>query len=201
MASKQLRRRLLLCQIIPVSTNSVNSRAELHNNDIVAGNPEERVVEGSEIDEVASNSTDDSAEEHRRLWTKHVLADISCYGKFLILASQKDILILTAKWSNERLVFTKLWDGMLSDVSETSSEQLTFCLALPLRSKRSSSDGMPDWTCIVYGFKSGYVAFHTDAGYSVHRQQFEVSAVVKIKLRSSPRRVLRVISWSTSKSW
>ena len=146
----------------------------------------EKTIDGSEADEIASNSTDDSAEEHRRLWTKHVFADISCDGKFLVLASQKDILILTAKWANERLAFTKLWDGMLADVSETATEQLTYCLALPLRSKQRSSDGLPDWTCIVYGFKSGFVAFHTEAGYSVHRQQFEMSAVVKIKLRSSP---------------
>lgn len=71
---------------------------------------------------------------------------------------------------------------MVSDAS--SREILTCCLALPLRSQQKTSDGLPDWTCIVYGFKTGFVSFLTERGFGVHRQQFDLQSVVAIKLRS-----------------
>ncbi|XP_055341436.1 rab3 GTPase-activating protein non-catalytic subunit-like, partial [Paramacrobiotus metropolitanus] len=129
-----------------------------------------------------ATSTDES-EEQRRLWTQHVLADISCDGKFLVLASQREISILTSKWRSDKLVFTKLWNGQLAG-ADTDAEVLTCCIALPLSSRQRTSDGLPDWTCVIYGFRSGYVAFHTESGYTVHRQKFDASPVRLIKIHS-----------------
>lgn len=70
---------------------------------------------------------------------------------------------------------------------DATSEVLTCCLALPLHSRQRSSDGLPDWTCVIYGFKSGFVAFHTETGYPVHRQQFDINEVRLIKMCSPLR--------------
>lgn len=54
----------------------------------------EKCSAGPELSEEELASTDET-EEQRRLWTKHVFVDISSDGKFLVLASQKEIAYLT----------------------------------------------------------------------------------------------------------
>lgn len=46
--------------------------------------------------------------------------------------------------------------------SPFSSDEINAILCLPLLSQKQSSTGGPDWTCVIVGFTSGYVAMYTE---------------------------------------
>ena len=37
-------------------------------------------------------------------------------------------------------------------------------MCIPLASQKRSSQGAPDWTCVILGFTSGYVRMYTEVG-------------------------------------
>lgn len=45
------------------------------------------------------------------------------------------------------------------------SDEINAILCLPLLSQKQSSTGGPDWTCVIVGFTSGYVAMYTEVCY------------------------------------
>lgn len=48
------------------------------------------------------------------------------------------------------------------------SDEISAVLCLPLISQKQSSTGGPDWTCIIVGFTSGYVAMYTEVSPRGH---------------------------------
>lgn len=112
------------------------------------------------------------------LWTTLAVIDVNASGNCLVAASKTKTVILFSKVKNDKRVFVKTWEGSISD---DGADEITACLAIPLRSRHQSSESMPDWTCVVYGFRSGFVAFHTEDGWVVHRQQFDLKPVTSIK--------------------
>ncbi|MPC83734.1 Rab3 GTPase-activating protein non-catalytic subunit [Portunus trituberculatus] len=51
------------------------------------------------------------------------------------------------------------WRGT---VGYAPNDEISAMLCLPLISQKQSSTGGPDWTCIIVGFTSGYVAMYTE---------------------------------------
>lgn len=47
-------------------------------------------------------------------------------------------------------------------------EQVTSVLCLPLISLGKSSHCVPDWTCVVVGFSSGFVRFYTEVSKNLN---------------------------------
>lgn len=64
------------------------------------------------------------------------------------------------------------------------SEKITTALCVPLISKKKSSPGSPDWTCMIIGFSDGYVRMYTESGNLLFSQMFHDQPVTSVKCRS-----------------
>ncbi|KAH3851377.1 hypothetical protein DPMN_093857 [Dreissena polymorpha] len=47
------------------------------------------------------------------------------------------------------------------------SEFVTSLLCLPLASQKMSTQGAPDWTCVLVGLSSGFVRIYTEVNTSL----------------------------------
>ncbi|ODN02339.1 Rab3 GTPase-activating protein non-catalytic subunit [Orchesella cincta] len=63
-------------------------------------------------------------------------------------------------------------------------EEITCAICIPLVSKKKTSPGAPDWTCVILGFSNGEVRMYTENGSLLINQMFHNQPVKAIKCRS-----------------
>ncbi|KAK3750000.1 hypothetical protein QZH41_000426 [Actinostola sp. cb2023] len=56
-------------------------------------------------------------------------------------------------------------DGIPRQTLGIGTECITDILCIPVASQHRSSQGSPDWTCIVAGFTSGYMRIYLQVGF------------------------------------
>ncbi|XP_042225418.1 rab3 GTPase-activating protein non-catalytic subunit-like isoform X1 [Homarus americanus] len=83
------------------------------------------------------------------------------------------------------------WRG---SVGFNTSDEVSALLCLPLISQKQSSTGGPDWTCVIIGLTSGYVAMYTESGLVLLSQLFEEEPVLSLKCRTLSSGVNGVVS-------
>lgn len=76
--------------------------------------------------------------------------------------------------------YTKSYEGIVSQ----EDEEVTSAMCIPLVSKKKTSPGAPDWTCVILGFIDGQVKMYTENGSLLISQMFHNQPVKAIKCRS-----------------
>lgn len=76
--------------------------------------------------------------------------------------------------------YTKSYEGIVSQ----EDEEVTSAMCIPLVSKKKTSPGAPDWTCVILGFNDGQVKMYTENGSLLISQMFHNQPVKAIKCRS-----------------
>ncbi|KAK7069153.1 Rab3 GTPase-activating protein non-catalytic subunit [Halocaridina rubra] len=97
-------------------------------------------------------------------WLTESIIAASPTSDLMAVGYKNRLVILTYRWESfgdevgkMRLVNT--WRGT---VGFSPSDEIRAILCLPLVSQKQSSAGGPDWTCVIVGFSSGYVAMYTE---------------------------------------
>lgn len=67
---------------------------------------------------------------------------------------------------------------------DEKDDEITSICAIPICSKKKSSEGQPEWICIILGTKSGNIKMYTENGILVATQVFSNNEVLKIKCRT-----------------
>lgn len=67
---------------------------------------------------------------------------------------------------------------------DEKEDEITSICAIPICSKKKSSEGLPEWICIFLGTKSGNIKMYTENGVLVATQVFSNNEVLKIKCRT-----------------
>lgn len=60
-----------------------------------------------------------------------------------------------------RKIIILLKDSQICNAELFFSDEITSVLCVPIKSLQKSSQGMPDWICIVLGFRSGSIQMYT----------------------------------------
>ncbi|XP_042857706.1 rab3 GTPase-activating protein non-catalytic subunit-like [Penaeus japonicus] len=133
-------------------------------------------------------------------WLAECYVAASPTSDFMALGFKNRLAILSRRWESYteeenkmRLVVT--WRGT---VGYGASDEISALLCLPLLSQKQSSTGGPDWTCVIAGFTSGYVAMYTESGLVLLSQIFEEGAVLSLKCRTMTDGNRAVLSQDTS---
>lgn len=138
---------------------------------------EEAAGEKEEKDKEVSNN-----EEHK--WLQDCLISISPSADLFALANENRLVLMTPKYNAEKRLdddaihFNTIWSGTLS---QESGEFITAVLCLPLASQKRSTQGAPDWTCVVVGFSSGFIRMYTESGTLLLAQKLHTEPVQKLK--------------------
>jgi hypothetical protein len=67
---------------------------------------------------------------------------------------------------------------------EEKEDEITSVCAIPICSKKKSSEGLPEWICIVLGSKNGRIRMYTENGILVATQLYSNNEVLRIKCRT-----------------
>lgn len=120
-------------------------------------------------------------------WLEECEISLSPTSELLVLAHEKNLVILKAKWDSDgengdKIKYLLSWHG---DLSLDPSEVITCLLCLPIcaQGKLSAHCGA-DWTCIAVGFSSGAVRFYTEKGSLLHSEVFHEEPVLRLKCQS-----------------
>lgn len=119
-------------------------------------------------------------------WLQECCISLSPSNDTLALAKNDKAVFLTSKWSkpsgNEpNIKYEISWSGCLA-VEE--GDCVTDILCIPLASQHKSSQGSPDWTCIVAGFKSGFMRIYLQNGSMLLSQFLHDDPVRRLKCRT-----------------
>ncbi|KAL3211750.1 hypothetical protein MRX96_008449 [Rhipicephalus microplus] len=90
-------------------------------------------------------------------WLQDCVVALSSTADVLALARENVVVFLTAKHGISEKSDWKYEVSFHSELRSSNSDAVTSMLCLPMSSQKRSYQGGPDWTCIVVGFKSGYV--------------------------------------------
>ncbi|XP_055879124.1 rab3 GTPase-activating protein non-catalytic subunit-like isoform X1 [Biomphalaria glabrata] len=147
-----------------------------------------------EVTTETSNVDTNGDKELQNKWLQNCLLSLSPTNDVLAIAHENKICVLTQKWDPKKKgeeidsSLTPVWEGVLGlDERETISA----VLCLPLSSQKRSTQGGPDWTCIIVGFSSGFVRMYTQNGVLLLSQLLHMEKVERLKCRTySPPRFL-----------
>ncbi|KAH9519441.1 Rab3 GTPase-activating protein non-catalytic subunit [Bulinus truncatus] len=151
--------------------------------------------------EDAEITTDETAnidangdKELQNKWLQSCLVSLSPANDVLAIAHDNKICVLAQKWDPKKKgeeidsSLTPVWEGV---VGVDERETVTAVLCLPLSSLKRSTQGGPDWTCIIVGFSSGFVRMYTQNGVLLLSQLLHTERVERLKCRTySPPRFL-----------
>ncbi|XP_047492248.1 rab3 GTPase-activating protein non-catalytic subunit-like [Penaeus chinensis] len=133
-------------------------------------------------------------------WLAECYIAASPTSDLMAVGFKNRLAILSRRWESYaeeenkmRLVVT--WRGT---VGYGASDEINAILCLPLLSQKQSSTGGPDWTCVIVGFTSGYVAMYTECGLVLLSQIFEEGPVLSLKCRTMTDGSRAVLSQDTS---
>ncbi|KAK0058459.1 rab3 GTPase-activating protein non-catalytic subunit [Biomphalaria pfeifferi] len=147
-----------------------------------------------EVTTETNNFDTNGDKELQNKWLQNCLLSLSPTNDVLAIAHENKICVLTQKWDPKKKgeeidsSLTPVWEGVLGlDERETISA----VLCLPLSSQKRSTQGGPDWTCIIVGFSSGFVRMYTQNGVLLLSQLLHMEKVERLKCRTySPPRFL-----------
>ncbi|OCT79434.1 rab3 GTPase-activating protein non-catalytic subunit [Xenopus laevis] len=126
-------------------------------------------------------------------WLQECVLSLSPTNDLMVIAHEQKAVFLAPKWKGngkgkEEMQYEVVWSGSLTvdDGFPTieDSEFISSALCIPLASQKRSSTGRPDWTCIVFGFTSGYVRFYTESGVLLLSQLLNQEAILQLKCRT-----------------
>lgn len=134
------------------------------------------------------------ADESGYKWLQDTIISVSPAADLIALANDNKMVLLAPKYSSGKLdgenetSYTIVWNG---SVSET--ETVTALLCLPLASQKRSTQGVPDWCCVIVGFSSGYIRIYTETGTLLLAQKLHTERVQQLKCNTyMPPRYLGV---------
>ncbi|CAF1269813.1 unnamed protein product [Didymodactylos carnosus] len=113
----------------------------------------------------------------QRKWLKECLLTFSPVLNILVTARDQTLVIFTTKSNNDQTVFSVSYETKLS---VDKSERITSILCLPIASSKKNPD-LPEWTCIIVGFTTGYVRCYTEDGLLLLSQIFHDDSVSQLK--------------------
>ncbi|RMX40875.1 hypothetical protein pdam_00012040, partial [Pocillopora damicornis] len=104
----------------------------------------------------------------------------------LAVAKNDKAVFLASRWnkpsdSQPSTKYEIVWSGSLAT---EEGECITDILCIPLASQHKSSQGSPDWTCIVAGFTSGYMRIYLQNGSLLLSQFLHDNPVLRLKCRT-----------------
>ncbi|KAK4305761.1 hypothetical protein Pmani_022352 [Petrolisthes manimaculis] len=123
-------------------------------------------------------------------WVSECYIAVSPTCDLMAVAYKNRLVILSSRWEytageEGKMMLVNTWRGT---VGFSASDEISALLCLPLISINKSSTGGPDWTCVIVGFTSGYVAMYTETGLLLLSQLFEEGEVVSLKCRTAHTR-------------
>ncbi|XP_071476615.1 rab3 GTPase-activating protein non-catalytic subunit-like [Diadema antillarum] len=126
-------------------------------------------------------------------WLQECCIALSPTSELMVIAFDQKAVFLQQKWDPEEK------DGIDSKyhiihkdiLNQEDGECITSVMCVPLASQKRSSQGAPDWTCVVVGFTSGYVRMYTETGSLLLSQLLHEDPVLRLKGRTyeMPRHV------------
>ncbi|XP_047132178.1 rab3 GTPase-activating protein non-catalytic subunit isoform X1 [Hydra vulgaris] len=135
----------------------------------------------SSSDEVDSNVSRQN--KNSKSWLQDSCVSISPSEELLVVSKDDKCVFLTKRWEakNDTNFYDLLWSGNLSTKEDDS---ITCIACVPMASQQRSSEGSPDWTCIIAGFSSGYIRIYMTNGSQLLCQFLHDAPVVSIKLKT-----------------
>lgn len=126
-----------------------------------------------------------STEENKHNWLQDCLISISPANDLMAVAYSDKLVLLSQKWvPGDTESETKFSVKYKESLKQEEGEAITAVLCLPLASQKRSTQGAPDWTCIIVGFSSGYIRIYTETGTLLLSQLLHTEPVQKIKCRT-----------------
>ncbi|XP_076441806.1 rab3 GTPase-activating protein non-catalytic subunit-like [Babylonia areolata] len=120
-------------------------------------------------------------------WLQNSIVSLSPNNDIIAVANDDKICVLTQKWDPQKKgeeIDTWLTTAWESSIAQDEGELITDILCLPLASQKRSTQGAPDWTCVIVGFTSGYVRMYTETGVLLLSQLLHLEPVQKLKCRT-----------------
>ncbi|CAF0721618.1 unnamed protein product [Didymodactylos carnosus] len=113
----------------------------------------------------------------RNEWLKECLLAFSPALNILVAAFDQTLVVFTTKLINDQTFFSVSYETKLQ---VEASERITSILCLPVASTKKHPH-LPEWTCIVVGFTTGYVRLYTEDGLLLLSQIFHDDIVTQLK--------------------
>ncbi|XP_077493828.1 rab3 GTPase activating protein isoform X4 [Amblyomma americanum] len=122
-------------------------------------------------------------------WLQECVIALSPTADVLALARESSVVFLTAKHGVAERNDWKFEVSFHSQLRASNGDSVTALLCLPMSSQKRSYQGGPDWTCIIVGFKSGYIHMYTEDGRLLLNQILHEEPVLSLKCQTYvPRR-------------
>ncbi|XP_071079517.1 rab3 GTPase-activating protein non-catalytic subunit-like [Haliotis cracherodii] len=129
----------------------------------------------------------DLPDNGKQKWFQECILSLSPTNDMVAIAHGDKIVVLAQKWDPKHKgediesKFSIQWQNSLK---QEESETITALMCLPLASQKRSTQGGPDWTCVIVGFSSGYIRMYTETGVLLLSQLLHAEAVQKLKCRT-----------------
>ncbi|XP_066923721.1 rab3 GTPase-activating protein non-catalytic subunit-like [Clytia hemisphaerica] len=152
---------------------------------------------GSDDDWVADASPVEALSPSGNLgksWLHTCKLSLSPAGDLIAIAKDDKGIFLTRRWPKETTSSPTIeaqtpsyditWSG---DLTCEENEKVTCINAVPLASQQSlsrSSQGSPDWTCIIAGYSTGYIRMYMSNGSLLLSQFLHDGPVLNIVIRT-----------------
>ncbi|XP_052275243.1 rab3 GTPase-activating protein non-catalytic subunit-like isoform X3 [Dreissena polymorpha] len=129
-------------------------------------------------------------------WIQDCQLAISPTADLIAISNKDKLVLMTPKYKadkdadDEVTRYCTVWSG---SVAQNTSEFVTSLLCLPLASQKMSTQGAPDWTCVLVGLSSGFVRIYTETGALLLSQKLHTEPVQRLKCNTyTPRRYLGI---------
>ncbi|XP_025103721.1 rab3 GTPase-activating protein non-catalytic subunit-like isoform X2 [Pomacea canaliculata] len=135
----------------------------------------------------SNNASVEVVDEGVHKWLQSSILSLSPNNDIIAIANEDRICVLTQKWDPQNkgeeldTLLTTVWQG---NVRQEDGESITDVMCLPLASHKRSTQGAPDWTCVIIGMSSGYVRMYTETGVLLLSQLLHIEPVQKLKCRT-----------------
>lgn len=114
-------------------------------------------------------------------WLQKCILSVSPIGDIIVIGRGKKMVILTSKWdsNSSSSIFQQTFSGTVHE-----SDNIKSVLCVPIVTQSKSSNILPDWTCILLGFDSGYVRAYVETCELIYEEQFHNEKIISLKCRS-----------------
>lgn len=132
----------------------------------------------------ASESKEDKNSSN---WIQSCLISVSDQSEVLVITHEDRYVVLSSKWEkkNQKEVQRYYLTYPISNTSNGIGENITSVLCVPIKSLQKSSQGMPDWICVILGFNTGCVRMYTVNGDLLMTEAFHDEPVHHLKFHRS----------------
>ncbi|XP_021378713.1 rab3 GTPase-activating protein non-catalytic subunit-like isoform X1 [Mizuhopecten yessoensis] len=129
-------------------------------------------------------TSDSTMADTKHGWLQDCVISLSPANDMIAIANEQKIVLLSQKYDPQNkeadidTKLTKVWEGTMH---QEEGETITAILCLPLASQKRSTQGGPDWTCVIVGFSSGHLRMYTESGTLLLSQLLHTEPVQKLK--------------------